>query len=395
MNGGGKGQFIISPCHSRLHYSMLPAASVHREQTRCSQRLVVNRPPPPPFNRQPSKAHYSATPCRPVLPQWPPFSQNRVTACSITICPPRTNEAAVFGEQPVKRPPPLHPACVQSGAVAEAAYHPIKPLSYTQAIAVAPVTMDHGSPLATGSCQRDTTLREQRNQMPPTPPKPPSRYRLQHPYAEDDGAAVNEVHALQLWPPVAPVVPELSSDIDTSNFDEIEDDKGDVETFPIPKAFVGNQLPFIGFTYFREDPLLSDSNVSAIENENGTSNKGEFSQVQKKLHQLEEQLHNEMQAKDDLEQKYRNSSGRLEKITKELDEEVNLRKNLESNLRQLEREKALLQHKNVEYQRKAESEADKKRCLENDAGMPRIKGILHGPLLAKHYEPYRLIKTIL
>lgn len=52
---------------------------------------------------------------------------------------------------------------------------------------------------------------------------------------------------------VAPVVPELSSDIDTSNFDEIEDDKGDVETFPTPKAFVGNQMPFVGFTYFKED----------------------------------------------------------------------------------------------------------------------------------------------
>lgn len=49
------------------------------------------------------------------------------------------------------------------------------------------------------------------------------------------------------------MVPELSSDIDTSNFDEIEDDKGDVETFPKPKAFVGNQLPFVGFTYFKED----------------------------------------------------------------------------------------------------------------------------------------------
>lgn len=55
---------------------------------------------------------------------------------------------------------------------------------------------------------------------------------------------------------VAPVVPELSSDIDTSNFDEIEDDKGDVETFPTPKAFVGNQLPFVGFTYFKEDQLV-------------------------------------------------------------------------------------------------------------------------------------------
>lgn len=42
------------------------------------------------------------------------------------------------------------------------------------------------------------------------------------------------------------------------------------------------------------------------------------------------------------------------------------RKNVESALRQLEREKALLQHKNAEYQRKAEHEADKKRNLEND-----------------------------
>lgn len=56
-----------------------------------------------------------------------------------------------------------------------------------------------------------------------------------------------------LSPAAAPVVPELSSDIDTSNFDEIEEDKGEVETFPTPKAFVGNQLPFVGFTYFKED----------------------------------------------------------------------------------------------------------------------------------------------
>uniref|UniRef100_A0A668A2J4 non-specific serine/threonine protein kinase n=1 Tax=Myripristis murdjan TaxID=586833 RepID=A0A668A2J4_9TELE len=69
---------------------------------------------------------------------------------------------------------------------------------------------------------------------------------------------------------VAPVVPELSSDIDTSNFDEIEDDKRNAETFPQPRAFVGNQLPF---------------------------------QLQKKLNRLEEQLNHEMQAKDELEQK--------------------------------------------------------------------------------------------
>lgn len=45
---------------------------------------------------------------------------------------------------------------------------------------------------------------------------------------------------------------------------------------------------------------------------------------------------------------------------------------MESALRQLEREKALLQHKNAEYQRKADQEADKKRNLENDGLWCRI-----------------------
>lgn len=45
---------------------------------------------------------------------------------------------------------------------------------------------------------------------------------------------------------------------------------------------------------------------------------------------------------------------------------------MESSLRQLEREKALLQHKNAEYQRKADHEADKKRNLENDGLWYRI-----------------------
>ncbi|XP_061478757.1 rho-associated protein kinase 2 [Rhineura floridana] len=176
----------------------------------------------------------------------------------------------------------------------------------------------------------------------------------------------------------APVVPELSSDIDSSNFDDIEDDKGDVETFPVPKAFVGNQLPFIGFTYFRENLLLSDFSELCREVEpcknNGTKkneakkneDSEEFALFQEKVSKLEDQLHNEIQAKDELEQKFRTINNRLEKIMKELDEEVTSRKNLESALRQLERERALLQHKNAEYQRKAEHEADKKRNLEND-----------------------------
>ncbi|RVE56971.1 hypothetical protein OJAV_G00211560 [Oryzias javanicus] len=184
-----------------------------------------------------------------------------------------------------------------------------------------------------------------------------------HPFFKNDQWTFDNVRET-----VAPVVPELSSDIDTSNFDEIEDDKGDVETFPTPKAFVGNQLPFVGFTYFKEDQLLNASNNSAVNNENL---KGESAALQKKLRHLELQFNNDKQAKDDLEQKHRTATSRLEKVTKELEEEVNCRKGLESNLRQLEREKALLQHKSLESHRKAESEADRKRCLENEVNSLR------------------------
>uniref|UniRef100_A0AAR2J6N8 non-specific serine/threonine protein kinase n=1 Tax=Pygocentrus nattereri TaxID=42514 RepID=A0AAR2J6N8_PYGNA len=126
---------------------------------------------------------------------------------------------------------------------------------------------------------------------------------------------------------MAPVVPELNSDIDTSHFDDIEDEKGDVETFPPPRAFVGNQLPFVGFTYFRED------------------------------HKLEEKFKHEMQAKDELESKCRYSwtHSHIQFVHK-----------AEDSLRKLEREKALLQHQNTESLRKADLETERKRGLENE-----------------------------
>uniref|UniRef100_A0A674N028 non-specific serine/threonine protein kinase n=1 Tax=Takifugu rubripes TaxID=31033 RepID=A0A674N028_TAKRU len=142
----------------------------------------------------------------------------------------------------------------------------------------------------------------------------------QHPFFKNDQWTFDTIRGT-----VAPVVPELSSDIDTSNFDEIEDDKGDVETFPTPKAFVGNQLPFVEFCCTFHTVHISCPYSSC-----------------------------------------RSVSNRLEKIIKELEEEVGNRKSLESSLRQLEREKALLQHKSLESHRKAENEADRKRCLENE-----------------------------
>ncbi|XP_070634957.1 rho-associated protein kinase 1 isoform X4 [Bos indicus] len=164
---------------------------------------------------------------------------------------------------------------------------------------------------------------------------------------------------------VAPVVPDLSSDIDTSNFDDLEEDKGDEETFPIPKAFVGNQLPFVGFTYYSNRRYLSSANP----NDNRTSSNVDKSlqeNLQKTIYKLEEQLHNEMQLKDEMEQKCRTSNIKLDKIMKELDEEGNQRRNLESTVSQIEKEKMLLQHRINEYQRKAEQENEKRRNVENE-----------------------------
>ncbi|KAG8571111.1 hypothetical protein GDO81_011525 [Engystomops pustulosus] len=88
--------------------------------------------------------------------------------------------------------------------------------------------------------------------------------------------------------------------------------------------------------------------------------------LQKSIYQLEEQLHNEMQLKDEMEQKCRMYNIKLDKIMKELDEEGNQRKNLESVVSQIEKEKMMLQHRIGEYQRKAEQESEKRRNVENE-----------------------------
>ncbi|XP_031979149.1 rho-associated protein kinase 1 isoform X1 [Corvus moneduloides] len=166
---------------------------------------------------------------------------------------------------------------------------------------------------------------------------------------------------------VAPVVPDLSSDIDTSNFDDLEEDKGEEETFPIPKAFVGNQLPFVGFTYYSNRRYLGVPAENSNDNRTGSSvDKSVLENMQKMIYDLEEQLHNEMQLKDEMEQKCRSSNIKLDKIMKELDEEGNQRKNLETTVSQIEKEKVVLQHKINEYQRKFEQENEKRRNVENE-----------------------------
>nr|XP_055042306.1 rho-associated protein kinase 2-like isoform X6 [Misgurnus anguillicaudatus] len=193
-----------------------------------------------------------------------------------------------------------------------------------------------------------------------------------HPFFKNDQWTFDNIRDA-----MAPVVPELSSDIDTSNFDDdIKDDPLGIETFPPPRAFAGNQLPFVGFTYFREDQLLihkqngseKDSEISDdkfIKNEHGL-NQSKSNDLQKKLTKLEEKIKHELQAKEELEIKCRSANQRLEKLSKELEEEVNARQNAEEALRDLEREQALLKHQRSESVRKAGLQTDRKRALENE-----------------------------
>lgn len=185
-----------------------------------------------------------------------------------------------------------------------------------------------------------------------------------HPFFKNDQWAWENIRDA-----AAPVVPELSSDIDTSNFDDIEEDRGEEETFPIPKAFVGNQLPFVGFTYYSsQHPLRSSSSTKAADKRSSTTkeDKSHLENLQKRIYQLEEQLHSEMQLKDELEQKCRTSNAKIEKIIRELDEEANLRKSVEAGMSLLEKDKMMMQHRFTEHQRKADQEAEKRRNLENE-----------------------------
>ena len=72
-----------------------------------------------------------------------------------------------------------------------------------------------------------------------------------HPFFKNDQWNFNTIRHS-----VPPIVHDLSGDDDTSNFDDVENDST-VEDFPTPKAFAGNHLPFVGFTYSKDYQLLS------------------------------------------------------------------------------------------------------------------------------------------
>uniref|UniRef100_H2YZC6 non-specific serine/threonine protein kinase n=1 Tax=Ciona savignyi TaxID=51511 RepID=H2YZC6_CIOSA len=169
---------------------------------------------------------------------------------------------------------------------------------------------------------------------------------------------------------VAPVVPELVGDTDTRNFDDIEDEKNDPENFPAPKAFVGNHLPFIGFTYsmlHNEKLFLRVFKQFFFQSKSGSKiSEDESEKLRIKLKNLENQLKQEVKRRESIQNKYDETSTMLESASRDMESGRESRRAKESELRQLERDNALLTHKQQESQRKADIETEKRKKVEAD-----------------------------
>ncbi|CAN7975000.1 unnamed protein product [Ixodes persulcatus] len=159
-----------------------------------------------------------------------------------------------------------------------------------------------------------------------------------------------------------PVSPELSGDDDASNFDDVEQDETPEENFPEPKAFAGNHLPFVGFTYSGDYSLLSGCSVQGLDG---------FDEVQRRLlgrrqrhgpkaDVLQEEVVKLRGAKEEVEQKYRLTLKQLESLSQQT-EQVSV---LASDNRELNKKITLLSHESKESQRKYENECDNRRKLE-------------------------------
>ncbi|KAK4317608.1 hypothetical protein Pmani_011315 [Petrolisthes manimaculis] len=152
---------------------------------------------------------------------------------------------------------------------------------------------------------------------------------------------------------VPPVVPDLTSDDDTSNFDEVENEDSPEESFSVPKAFVGNHLPFVGFTYSKDYRLLSTGDKP--DGKRNLTNDG--SEASNQIAVLSAEVDYQRSQVEELGDKYRITLAQLDALT---------RKDLErqQEKRDLERKLALLQHDLKEAQRKVDNEAESRKKLD-------------------------------
>jgi serine/threonine protein kinase len=163
---------------------------------------------------------------------------------------------------------------------------------------------------------------------------------------------------------VPPVVPELSGDDDTRNFEDIEEESSDPkeETFAPSATFSGNHLPFIGFTYSSDYNLLSGSEKDLVDS-NGTSTTPVTSGPRHRhssgveIMKLEAMLQREKSTVDMLEKQEKNLRQQLDVITQRESEVRSMANNYEKEI-------AMIKHNLREVQRKADNESDLRKKTE-------------------------------
>merc|ERR1719495_2446833 len=156
---------------------------------------------------------------------------------------------------------------------------------------------------------------------------------------------------------VPPVVPDLSSDDDTRNFDDVENDAPD-ENFPQPKAFAGNHLPFVGFTYSKDYQLLN----ATLQDSNRSGSRGRSSEVTDgggARHNFSESPAVDRGRADDLAE-------RLGKAIQQLGEANQRENEARTEFVRVERELALLRHEAKDASRRAEHESEGRRKAEQE-----------------------------
>ncbi|XP_073833480.1 rho associated coiled-coil containing protein kinase isoform X3 [Musca autumnalis] len=176
-----------------------------------------------------------------------------------------------------------------------------------------------------------------------------------HPFFQNDTWSFDNIRES-----VPPVIPELSSDDDTRNFEDIERDETPEEVFPVPKNFDGNHLPFIGFTYTGDYQLLSNNDtVDAKENNMNSVNHN---------HRHRPSNSNEIKRLEALLERERNHVETLEKQDKSLRQQLELISQRESELQTMaseyEKNLAITQHNYKMALQKFEQEIELRKKTE-------------------------------
>lgn len=162
---------------------------------------------------------------------------------------------------------------------------------------------------------------------------------------------------------VPPVVPELSSDDDTRNFDDIERDDSPEEKFPVPQTFAGNHLPFVGFTYTGDYQWMSSSTATpAVAEVDNVDTRSAHNHRHRPSHsaeimRLEGLLERERHTAESLERQEKALRAQLEVVTQR-ETEVQSYANL------YEKELTVLKHKYTQAQRKLDTETELRRKTE-------------------------------